>query len=76
MKTYLVDIEDRHGDNGTLGPFRTKKSALAAMKKYVEKHYRAESIPDLFEEFGGSFESGEFFSEDEVITVIERDLQD
>lgn len=75
MRTYIVNIDRRKDEGAILGPFTNKDKAKAALKKYVEQHYGIEGAKHNIATYGGGFDKGEFFSEDEVIEIIERELE-
>ena len=68
MTVYLVDIERRKGDGDTLGPFSTRDKAIAALREYVGDDTPAE------DEFGGQLSEGTYYSEEETIEVLEREV--
>jgi hypothetical protein len=76
MKTYLVIIETRKGDGDrTLGPFTIFEKAQDAMRDYLRM-----SVADLLErdtecEFGSDYNKGSYFSEEESVEIVERELQ-
>ena len=75
MSVWLVDIQRRKEEAGTLGPFATREGAVRAVRDYVTKHYCERSIVDLLAAYGGDLTEGTFYSEDETINVYERELQ-
>lgn len=72
---WLVSIECREGESGTLGPFKTKAGAVKAVKEYVEDNYDTEAIEYLLEEFDGDLAKGLFYSEDETIEIYSRKMK-
>jgi len=73
MKVYIVDIETRKGDNnGTLGPFTTFEKAQAAVKEYCDW---IDDIETYTDEFDSDFSKGEIYTEEETITILEREIQ-
>ncbi len=76
MKTWIVDIETRKNDRDTtLGPFTTFEKAQDAMREYLRM-----SIDELLErdaecDFGSDYNKGLYYSEEETVEIIERELK-
>jgi hypothetical protein len=73
MKVYIVDIDTRKGDNNkTLGPYSTFEKAQAAIKKYCDW---IDDIETYTDEFDSDFSKGEIYTEEETVTILEREVE-
>jgi len=76
MKTYIVNIEYRKGAGKILGPFSTFENAQREMLNYLGM--TLEEIAEYekeYEEFDSCFDKGTFYSEEESVEILERELE-
>jgi hypothetical protein len=69
MSTLLIEYR-KGGADVIICP--ENKEPLDFFKEYLISEFPLEFIEDCFEDFGGSFESGEFYSTEEAITLIQK----
>jgi len=62
MTTFFISIIHRNGDTPMEGPYKTKDKAIAALKKYVAKHYPAEAVAYSESRLGGKLNKGTFYT--------------
>ncbi len=75
MNVWLASIERRKDEGSTFGPFASREGAVQAVRDYVTRRLRPESIAACNAEFGGDLTEGTFYSEEETIEVYERTLE-
>jgi len=74
MQLYIVKIDRRDEDGDIRGVFSTRELAIEALVNYCNIRYSQKSIKYCCEEFGCDPNKGEFSSEEETVTIVEKTL--